>query len=403
MEFKPYSPEFADNPYPIYARMRAEHPLFFSEEFGLTFVSRYADIACLLGDSRLGRTMDHVLAPEEVAERRRAEGWDQLPNYSRYVRVNLLETDGPDHSRVRRLLAKAFNAVRIRNLRSRVQELTDELISDLRPQGQMEFVADLAVPLPVFMISELLGWPPEERHRLRPWSAAIVRLYEKNHTEADRRAAEAATRDFADMLRALTQQRRARPAEDLISLLAGVESEGERLSDDELIASCMLFLNAGHEATVNAAGNGALALFSHKNQRQRLEKDMSIMPSAIDEMFRYDPPLHFFHRFVLEDMQFNGRDFNKGDVVGFLYGSANRDPQAFPDPDRFDVTRTPNRHLAFGRAVHFCIGAPLARLELQVLFETLLKSLPGLQLDEPRPEFSAGLVFRGLKSLRLSW
>ncbi len=402
-DFKPYSRQFAANPYPTYARLRDKHPIFYSEEYGLTFFSRYRDIAALLEDARLGRTMDHVLTREEFAERRRAEGWERLPNYNRYVRVNLLETEGSHHDRLRRLLKKAFNAVRIRKLRSRIQELTDELIQDLLPRGRMEFLKDLAVPLPVFMISELLGWPLDERHRLRPWSAAIVKLYEKDHTEADKLEAEAATTEFAAMLRDLTDLRRAEPTDDLISTLAHVELEGERLSNDELIASCMLFLNAGHEATVNAAGNGTLALLSHPDQRAKLVNDPSLIGSALDEMFRFDPPLHFFHRYVLKDMEYEGRDFRRGDTVGFLYGAANRDPEAFPDPDRFDITRNPNRHLAFGRGVHFCMGAPLARLELEILFTTLLERIPDIQLDEPEPEFSAGLVFRGLKKLRLSW
>lgn len=402
-DFNPYSRQFAANPYPTYARLREESPILYSEEHGLTFFSRYRDIAALLEDQRLGRTMDHLLTRQELDAKRRAEGWERLPNYSRYVRVNLLETEGPHHDRLRRLLKKAFNAVEIRKLRSRIQELTDQLIQDLLPRGQMEFLQDLAVPLPVFMISELLGWPLDERHRLRAWSAAIVKLYEKDYTEADEFAAEAATAEFAAVLKDLVGRRRTESTDDLISTLAHLELAGERLSDDELIASCMLLLNAGHEATVNAAGNGMLALLSHPEQKTRLANDPSLIGSALDEMFRFDPPLNFFHRYVLEDMEYEGHDFCRGDTVGFLYGAANRDPDAFPDPDRFDITRNPNRHLAFGRGVHFCMGAPLARLELEILFNTLLQRIPDVQLDEPEPEFSAGLVFRGLKKLRLSW
>ena len=401
--FKPYSRHFAANPYPTYAHLRDKHPIFYSEEYELTFFSRYRDIAALLEDERLGRTMEHVLTRQELDAKRRAEGWERLPNYSRYVRVNLLETAGSHHDRLRRLLKKAFNAVRIRKLRSRIQELTDQLIQDLLSRGQMEFLADLAVPLPVFMISELLGWPLEERHRLRPWSAAIVKLYEKDHTEADELEAEAAATEFATILRELIDLRRAEPTDDLISTLAHVELEGERLSDDEMIASCMLFLNAGHEATVNAAGNGMLALLSHPDQRAQLANNPSLIGSALDEMFRFDPPLHFFHRYVLKDLEYEGHPCLKGDTVGFLYGAANRDPEAFPAPDRFDITRNPNRHLAFGRGVHFCMGAPLARLELEILFNTLLERIPAIRLDEPEPEFNTGLVFRGLKRLRLSW
>jgi cytochrome P450 len=238
---------------------------------------------------------------------------------------------------------------------------------------------------------------------LRPWSAAIVRLYEKDHTRADEAQAEAATVEFAEMLTRLVHQRRKSPADDLISALAQVESEGERLSPDELVATCMLLLNAGHEATVNAAGNSVLALLRHPDQLQKLMANPSLLSTAIEETLRYDSPLHFFHRFVLEDFEFKGFEFSKGETIGYLYGSANRDPEAFDDADKLDISRDPNRHIAFGRGVHFCIGAPLARLELEVLFSTLLRRIPGLRLADQEPEYNTGLVFRGLKRLQLCW
>jgi len=403
VDFQPYDPEFAADPYPTYRRLREDSPIFYSPDFGLTFFTRYADIIKLLADRRVGRSMDPVLTPEKLADRHRAEDGDRLPTYDRFVRSNLLETEGLQHSRLRRLLSTTFSPRRIGTLRGRIQELVDGLLEQLIPRGQMEFMEELAVPLPVYVISELLGWPEEERNRLRPWSAAIVRLYEKDHTRADEAQAEAATVEFAEMLTRLVHQRRKSPADDLISALAQVESEGERLSPDELVATCMLLLNAGHEATVNSAGNSVLALLRHPDQLQKLLANPNLLSTAIEETLRYDSPLHFFHRYVLEDFEYEDVEFSKGDTIGYLYGSANRDPEAFEDADRLDIARDPNRHVAFGRGVHFCIGAPLARLELEVLFSTLLRRIPGLQLADQEPEYNTGLVFRGLKRLQLCW
>jgi cytochrome P450 len=403
VDFQPYDPAFAADPWPVYARLREHTPIFYSADLRMTLLTRYEDIRAVLLDSRFGRTLDHVTPRDEVDRRRRAANWDRLPNYSRYVRVNLLETEGADHSRVRKLVAAALSPRRIRELRERVQSVVNDLFDRIVPAGRMEFVSELAVPLPVHLISELLGWPEGERHRLRPWSADIVRLYEKDHTADDERRAETATTEFAAMLDALADERLAQPREDLISALVSIVDDGERLSRDELIATCMLLLNAGHEATVNAAGNGLLALLRHPAQLDRLRESPTLLTSAIEEVIRYDAPLHLFHRFALEDCEFHGVHFGKGDVAGLLYGCANRDPRAFERAGEFDIARNPNRHLGFGTGAHFCLGAPLARLELEVLFGTLLARLPGVRIEGAPPRHRPGLVFRGLESLRLRW
>ncbi|MCH8896105.1 MAG: cytochrome P450 [Proteobacteria bacterium] len=345
--------------------------------------------------------MSHSMGPEEAGEKQRRENWQATPAYSRFVRVNLLETEGPDHVRLRRMLVRAINARRIDGLRQRIELLVDELLEGVADHNEIDFMAELAVPLPVHVISEMLGWPAEERHRLRPWSADIVRLYEKNHSEEDVLRAEAATKEFAGMLGELADQRRSDPKDDLISAFAMLESDGETLSKDELIASCMMLLNAGHEAVVNSAGNGLLALLRHPDQRQRLQQDLSLIKTAIEEMLRYDSPLQFFHRFALEDMNYGDFEFKKGEVTGLLYGSANRDPDAFENADTFDIGRDPNRHLAFGSGAHFCLGSPLARLELEILFSKLLQRFPDIQLVDEQPRYRTGLVFRGLRQLRV--
>ena len=403
VEFRPYDRQFAADPYPVYARLRERSPIFHSLEAGMTLFARYDDIRSLILDGRLGRSMDQASTPEEIERRRLAGRWERLPNYSRYVRVNLLEKEGADHARLRRLVAAALSPKLIRDLRNRIQSLVDELLSEIVTHGRMNFLEDLAVPLPVYVISELLGWPSDQRHCLRPWSAQIVRLYEKDHSAEDEVRAEAAALEFAMALNELAEARRADPRDDLISAMVSICDQGDRITRDELISTCMLLLNAGHEATVNAAGNGLLALLRHSEQLARLRQDPSMITTAIEEMLRFDSPLQLFHRYVLEDLEYGGFAFKKGDTVGLLYGSGNRDPGAFDRADDFDIGRQPNRHLAFGAGAHFCLGAPLARLELEILFGTLLKRLPGLQLDGDQPEYRTGLVFRGLKKLPVRW
>jgi cytochrome P450 len=398
LPFEPYTAEFAADPYPFYAALRERSPVFHSREFGMTFLTRHADVLHALRDRRLGR------APPAQPDETRNEpiagaGRVSMPCYERFVRVNLLETEGRAHARLRRLLAGALSPKRIAMLHSRVQQLADGLIGRLSPGAEIDFIAAVAEPLPVVMIAELLGWPAAERHRLRPWSAAIVRLYEKDATVEDARRAEAACREFAGMLDALASERKAAPADDCISALAALEADG--LSRDELVSNCMLLLNAGHEATVNAAGNGLLALLRWPAELLKLRNEPALIDSAVEEMLRYDSPLHLFHRFAYEAVDIGGQVIPAGGKVGLLYGSANRDPQMFPAPDTFDIERSPNRHLAFGAATHFCLGAPLARLELRTLFATLLARYRRLELCEPAPEYHPGLVFRGLRRLRI--
>jgi unspecific monooxygenase len=315
----------------------------------------------------------------------------------------MLEMEGPDHTRLRRLVSAALDPRRIRKLRDRVQAVVNELLDRIAPHGNMEFLEELAVPLPVHMISELLGWPAEQRDRLRPWSAQIVRLYEKDYSEEDEACAESAATEFSAALNELADDRSRTPRDDLVSALVAVRDHGNRLSRDELIATCILLLNAGHEATVNGAGNGLLALLREPEALARLRSEPTLIGTAIEELLRFDSPLQLFHRFVLEDLEHGGVKFSRGDMVGFLYGSANRDPKGFERPDELDLARKPNSHLAFGAGTHFCLGAPLARLELDVLFTTLLRRLPNIRLYGGQPEFRRGLVFRGLKQLRVCW
>jgi cytochrome P450 len=393
MDFEPYSEAFAADPYPAYAALRERAPFLYDERFGMTFVSRYRDILAVLTDRRFGR----VPPPgHEVPDTRAA-----LPFYDRYVRVNLLETEGASHRHLRRLLARALNPARIAALGERVASIAKDLVDGPAPGAEIDFIAELAEPLPVIMIAELLGWPEGERHRLRPWSADIVRLYEKDASAEDAARAESATAEFATMIDSLADARKAAPRPDLVSELAAMEDEADGLAREQLIASCMLLLNAGHEATVNAAGNGLLALLRHPPAQDRLREEPALVESAIEEMLRYDSPLHLFHRFAREEVMIAGHRLAAGEMVGLLYGSANRDPGMFDAPDTFEIGRRPNRHLAFGAATHFCLGATLARLELKSLMGSLLARGRRIELLEERPEYRPGLVFRGLKRLMI--
>jgi cytochrome P450 len=411
IDFRPYDPGFAADPYAVYARLRDENPIFYSAQTGLVMFARHDDVRGLVLDRRLGRSLKMARSqfpptipePPDAMQDHGATRPDRLSAYRRYVLTNLLETEGEDHARVRRLVAAAFGSRRIGELRGPIRARLERLLDARRAAGGMEFMADVAAPLPVEVIADLLGWPEDERERLRPWSARIVRLYEKDHTADDEQRAEHATREFAARIAALAAERRAAPRGDLISALVAVCDQGDRLTEDELIATCMLLLNAGHEATANAAGNGLWALLRHPKQHARLRADATLIPAAVEEVLRYDAPLQLFHRYVLEDMEWRGYELRRGEKVGLLYGSANRDPRAFDRPDEFDVSRAPNRHLAFGAGTHFCLGAQLARLELEVLFETLLERMPALRLDGEPPRYRPGLVFRGLERLRVRW
>jgi cytochrome P450 len=392
LRFEPYNAAFAANPYPVYAELRQSAPFLLDERLGLTLVSRYRDVFEILTDRRFGRAR-----PEEAAAT--APARPALPYYDRYVRINLLETEGAAHRQLRRHLASSLSPRRIADLEKRVQRIAGDLVDRLGPGSEIDVMAELAEPLPVIMIAELLGWPPEERHRLRPWSADIVRLYEKDASADDAARAETASLEFATLLDALADARKVEPRADLISELVALEGGEAGLSREQLIASCMLLLNAGHEATVNAAGNGLLALLRHPRVLERLRTQPELIGRAIEEMLRYDPPLHLFHRVAQEDLTISGHALPAGATVGLLYGAANRDPGMFAEPDDFDLWRDPNRHLAFGAATHFCLGATLARLELRTLIGTLVNRTRHIELLDDQPEYRSGLVFRGLKRL----
>ena len=400
--FHPFSSEFARDPYAVYARMRDEYPFYYFKEWELYLLSGYEDITTLVNDPRLVRTLDHVMPEEQLHEKRKAEKWEDTPKLSRYIRISMLDSEGEIHDRLRKLVFRMFTPVRVHRLRELVQAYVDQRINQIIDRGQMDFIEDFVASIPGFIIGKLLGVPESERAQLRIWSENIVQVFEPERTVEQVKLAEEMTGEFADYLVKLAEQRGIDPQEDLISELNRAKLEG-KLTEDEFVSACMLILMAGHGSTIDASGNGMLALLKHPDQLAKLRERPELITTAIQEMFRYDPPLPYFHRFAIEDIQYKDMNFARGTKFGILYASANRDPAQFSQADSFDVTRDKNRHLAFGIGAHFCLGNHLARLNMDVIFSSVLKRMPKLRLATDTPEYRIGLTSRGLKSLPVSW
>jgi cytochrome P450 len=394
--FDPWSPEFVANPYPAYAALRATGRAHWFEPSRQWLVPHYEDVSALLRDRRLGRTYLHRFTHEEFGRTA------PPPEHEPFTTLNgngLLDLEAPDHTRIRRLVSKAFTPRTVERLAPTVQRLADELVGELLADGGGDLIAKVAEPLPVAVIAEMLGIPLADRHLLRPWSADIVGMFELNPTEETARRAVQASLDFSAYLRGLIAERRTEPGEDLISALIAAHDEADRLSEQEMISTCVLLLNAGHEATVNTTGNGWWALFRNPGQLEALRAAPdALLPSAVEELMRYDTPLQMFERWVLDDIEIGGTVIPRGSEVALLFGSANRDPARFDQPDELRLARPDNPHVTFGAGIHFCLGAPLARIELAASFGSLLRRAPGLQLVS-EPEWSPGYVIRGLKSL----
>lgn len=390
------SPEFKANPYPFYARLRAEAPVFrvrLPDKQPAWLVTRYDDVAGVLKDERFVKDRSNALTPEQS----RKQPW--VPDLFKPLARNMLDVDAPDHTRLRALVHKAFTPRLIEEIRQRIQSLTDDLIDAAERRGRMDLIRDYALPIPTTIISEMLGVPVSDRHKFHRWSQVIVASAPSGWSML--RAIPSAMA-FLRYIRRLVEARRSSPRDDLVTALVQAEEVGARLNEDELVSMVFLLLIAGHETTVNLIGNGTLALLEHPHQMRRLREDPGIIKPAVEELLRFDGPLATAtERYAREDVALGGATIPRGALVYAVLGSANRDERQFPDPDTLDLTREPNRHLAFGLGIHYCLGAPLARLEAQIAFGTLLRRLPNLRLAIP-PEavrWRRGLVLRGLSAL----
>lgn len=393
------NPAFLADPYPIYHRLRAVAPVF-KAPLGRWFLTRYDDSALMLRDRRFGK--DYA-TPAALMRRFGPTAMDE-PAVVELSHMMLMR-DPPDHTRLRGLVSKAFTARRVEALRLRVREIAEGLIDRIMARGGMDAIRDLAFPLPVMVICELLGIPAADRDRFAGGAAAGAALL--NPTPPSREvldAANAASVDSERYFHGLFDLRRRQPADDLITSLVQAEEAGDRLSNAELVANVHLLFAAGHETTVNLIGNGLLALLRHPAQWRILRDDPSLIPNAIEEILRFDSPVQSVARTMAEPVELRGQTLEPGAIVVSLLGAANRDPEAFTDPDRLDVTRPDVKPVSFGGGIHFCLGAQLARIEAAEVFEMLLRRLPDMRLVEPeRPVWRESFILRGLTTLPVVW
>lgn len=396
--FDPWLPSFVADPYPAYAELRSHGRALYFDRSDQWLVPHYEDVRALLRDRRLGRTYLHRFSHEEFGRPA------PPPAHEPFTTLNghgLLDLEAPDHTRIRRLVSMAFTPRTVERLAPTVTRLAEDLVERFVADGGGDLVASVAEPLPVAVIAEMLGVPEADRALLRPWSSAIVGMFELNPgEEAARRAVEASV-EFSAYLRGLIEERRRSPGDDLITALTVAHDDEDRLTEQEMISTCVLLLNAGHEATVNTTSNGWLTLFRHPAELAGLRAaPEALLPTAVEELLRFDTPLQMFERWVLDDIEVGGTVIPRGSEVALLFGSAHRDPARFDRPDVLDLGRRENPHLAFGAGIHYCLGAPLARLELGASFGALLRRAPELRLIA-EPEWNEGYVIRGPRELRV--
>ncbi|HET7483736.1 MAG TPA: cytochrome P450 [Actinomycetota bacterium] len=391
--FDPFDPEFKRDPYPTYHSLRETDPVH-ETPLGNYVLTRYADVVSILRDPSMSSDFRNSTTYAQFREMSPTLFEDRQPS--------LLFLDPPDHTRLRTLVNKAFTARRIEQLRDRVDEVVDELLGRARTGGEMDVVEDLAYPLPVTVISEMLGVPAEDHRLFRSWSQDLVATLDPivppDRVERAMRSSDA----FREYFRALIAQRRSAPSDDLLSALIEAEDQGKQLTEEELLITLVLLLVAGHETTVNLISNGVFALLTNRDQWERLVADPSLIRTAIEELLRFDSPVQFIGRVAMHDLELDGVSIDKGKELIGLLGAANRDPGQFADPDRLDITRSDNRHLAFSGGAHFCLGASLARLEGQIAIGALAREFPAMELIDTAPPHRETMTLRGLASLKVA-
>lgn len=398
--FDPLSNAFSQNPYLAYARLREAGSFVWYEPHSMYLVSRFDDVSALVKDRSMTRTLDGFQTPEEIAEQKRKDNWHDMPHHSRFVQFSMLDSDGEAHARLRQQVFQFFGPAPVARLRDELLPHVSHQVDRALSMGTFDFVEDLAAHIPGYTIGMLMGVPIEDCAQIRRWSEQIVQYFDVDRTDAKKHLAENSTREFYEYLQELVKLRRHNPRNDLLSQLIEVENKGE-ISHDEFYSTCMLIVMAGHGSTLDVMSTAMLSLVRFPEQQQKLRETPTLMKTAIQEMFRYESPLPFFHRYATTDVTIKGTTFPAGTRFGLLYGAANRDPDAFPDADKFDVTRWPNRHLAFGGGAHFCLGNHLARLAMGMLFSELLANVKIVERCDTPLQYKSGLSVRGLSSLLL--
>jgi len=394
IQFNPMAPEFMADPYPTYHRLRTEDPVHHSP-LGFWVLTRYVDVIATLRDPRLIK--------EPIAAFVAARFGMAVPPG---IGLSMLDRDPPDHTRLRGLVSKAFTPKALESLRPHIQHIVDGLLDAAEGRGEMDLIEQFAYPLPVRVICEMLGVPVADHERFKHWGLDIARGLDAIMLPPDSEVARRSMHGrqaLAGYFRELIAERRAAPREDMLSALIAAEEAGDKLNEDELLATCLLLLVAGHETTVNLIGNGSLALLRHPAELRKLHENPGLVTTAVEELLRFDGPVQRTARIPSEDIKIGDVTIPKGEMVMPFLGAADRDPAQFSDPDRLDITRTDNRHIAFGMGIHFCLGAPLARMEGQIAINTMLRRLPKLALATDRPEYRESLTLRGLKALPVSF
>ena len=421
--------EVRANPYPFYAQLRSHDPVHWDEEMGFWVLTRYADIASVYYDDRFSRAQGLMRGFQRLPEneQRIAE-----PVYHSFSKT-MFYADPPYHTHLRGLMNNAFTPRRVEQLRPYIQRVVDDLLDVVQAKGQMDLIRDLAYPLPVMVIAELLGLPSQDRQRFKGWSDDLFAILGtvRHESQLMERAAQSLTQ-MTEYITALSHERRQQPRDDLLSALVGVvdneealacphhdsgvgvsphsggrraheQSASAHLTQEELVANINILLSTGHETTTHLIGNGVLALLQNPDQLQKLQQQPRLVSSAMDEMMRYENPVQITYRSAIEDVEMGGRQIRKGELVNSILGSANRDLEKYTDPDRFDITRNEGRHLNFGLGIHYCIGASLVRLEAEIAFLTILRRFPKLQLATKKLDWQEHPIFRGLKSLPVAF
>ena len=389
------SAEFKADPFPFFARLRASEPVYrttLPDKTVVWLLSRYDDVTALLRDERFTKNRRSALTEEQL----RKLPW--TPPMFRPLERNMLDLDPPDHTRLRSLVHKAFTPTLVAQIRSRTQTVADELLDRVLSTGKMDLIKDFALPLPMTIITEILGVPKKDHDKFHKWSQAVVSLTSPSPTL---RVIPSVWR-FIRYLRQFFKLRRRDPQDDLVSALIEAEEAGDKLNEDELLAMVFLLLIAGHETTVNLIGNGTLALIENPNEMRKLLSELSLVKPAVEELLRYTSPVFTTtERYAREDTMIHDITIRRGEMALGVIGSANRDENVFENPNELQITRDPNRHLSFGQGIHFCLGAPLARMEAQIAFTTLLQRAPDLRLTVPAHSlrWRPSIFLRGLAAL----
>jgi cytochrome P450 len=400
LTFDPTDPAFIADPYPMLAALREAAPVHRDEQHDRWLVTRHEDVRACLRDRRLGRNFRHLGTEAEFNSEPLDPRWQAFWDVERW---SLLFIEPPEHTRIRKLVAAAFTPRAVESMRAPAEALAGELLDECVERGRFDLLYDFAQPYSITLICHLLGVPTDRKRDLLDWSHRHVKMYEFDTTDEQAVSATQAAAEFRDYVVELIDERRSSPSDDMVSALVAARVDGGKLSDDEIVSTVVVLLNAGHEATVNTLGNGVTALLHHPGEWQRLVAGEVPASAAIEELIRWDPPLQLFERWVLEDeVEIAGTPIPRGEVISMLFGSANRDPRTFADADRLDIAReNAAEHIGFGGGIHVCIGAPLARIELEAGVRTLAERAPSLELAA-EPARVPAFVIRGYEAVEVA-